>query len=168
MKQNKLEPIKVVVDTNILVDAIFHNDLNCQSLLKYKHDGEILFCMNKQTFQEAFTIFTRTLQEIEKRAKDKNITINEKQSKTMFYKLTNALWEIQRVDTKSKTEYCKEDIDDNKFINCCIDGNIKYLITSDKHLLHIKDNDEILKQGIQIITPHEFSLELLRIKFENK
>lgn len=163
-----MEPIKVVVDTNTLVDAIFHNDTECQSLFQYKHDGEIVFCMNMRTYQEAIRIFMRTLDKFEKRAKEKNISINTKSMENLFYKLTNALWEIYKVNGKTRTNYCKEDPDDNKFIDCCIDGNIKYLVTSDNHLLKLKEKDEILQYKIQIMTPYEFSLELLKIKFENK
>lgn len=78
---------------------------------------------------------------------------------------TNALWEIDKVDCKSKTNYCKEDPDDNKFIDCCIDGKIEYLISSDKHLLELKDSLEIKKHGIKIMNPKDFSMEMLLKKF---
>lgn len=166
MSQSKEGRIKVVVDTNTLVDAIFHEDNNCADLFQYKHDGEISFCMNIKTYQEAFRIFLRTIQEIEKKARDKGIKIESREIDNLFFKLTNALWEIIKVECKSRTNYCKEDPDDNKFIDCCIDGNIKYLVSSDKHLLKLKDSEEIEKHGIAIMTPQEFSRELLRLKFE--
>lgn len=168
MKQEQTNCIKVVVDTNTLIDAIFHEETNCADLFQYKHDGEICFCMNIRTYQEAFTIFSRTLEEIEKRTKDKKINITKKDIDSLYYKLTNTLWKIERIDGKTRTNYCKEDPDDNKFIDCCIDGNIKYLISSDKHLLNLKELPEIKKYKIKIMSPKEFSLELLRLKFENK
>lgn len=165
MSLEKTNCIDVVVDTNTLVDAIFHNETNCADLFQYKHDGDICFCMNIKTFQEAYRIFLRTLEEIEKRAKEKNITLPKKDSERLFYKLTNALWEIKKIDCKSKTNYCKKDPDDNKFIDCCIDGKIKYLVSSDKHLLELKEIPEIKQHGIKILTPEEFSRELLLLKF---
>lgn len=167
MKQKQEGRIKVVVDTNTLIDAIFHEETSCADLFQYKHDGEICFCMNVKTYQEAFRIFLRTIEEIEKRAKEKDISYTSQQIDTLFYKLTNALWEIQKVECISKTGYCKEDPDDNKFIDCCIDGNVKYLVSSDTHLLDLKDSVEIKKYGINIMTPKEFSLEMLRLKFEH-
>lgn len=166
MKQKETKCINVVVDTNTLVDAIFHNDTECADLFQYKHDGEICFSMNIKTYQEAYRIFLRTLEEVEKKAKDKNIEISEKEINDLFYKLTNALWEINKVDCISKTKYCVKDPDDNKFIDCCIDGNIKYLVSSDNHLLDLKDLPEIKRYGIKIMTPKEFSLELLLLKFQ--
>lgn len=166
MSQNKQGRIKVVVDTNTLVDAIFHEDTDCADLFQYKHDGEISFCMNIKTYQEAFRIFLRTIEEIEKRARDKKIEFKNKELDSLFFKLSNALWEIVRVEYRSKTNYCKEDPDDNKFIDCCIDGNIRYLVSSDKHLLNLKNLSEIKEHGIEIMTPKEFSKELLRLKFE--
>lgn len=160
--------IDVVVDTNTLVDAIFHEDTECQDLFQYKHDGEIRFCMNARTFQEAFRIFSRMLEELDKRAKKGKIKISKENYNSLFYKLSNALWEIRKVEGKTRTDFCKKDPDDNKFIDCCIDGKIKYLITSDKHLLGIKENEEIKAHKIKIMDPHEFSLELLEIKFSKK
>ena len=85
--------------------------------------------------------------------------------KALFYKLSNALWEINKIEGKTRCNYCKEDSDDNKFIDCCIDGRVKYLVSSDHHLLDLKDKEEIRQHGIEIMTPREFSLELLRLKF---
>ena len=69
MSQDQTGRIRVVVDTNVLIDAIFHEDTDCADLFQYKHDGEIAFCMNRRTYQEAFRIFIRTLEEIGERAK---------------------------------------------------------------------------------------------------
>ena len=164
MSQEQTGRIRVVVDTNVLVDAIFHEDTDCADLFKYKHDGEIAFCMNQRTYQEAFRIFLRTIEEIEKRAKSKDIKYSARQVDSLFYKLSNALWEIQKIEGKTRVNYCS-DPDDNKFIDCCIDGNIKYLVSSDEHLLSLKNNKDIKKYGIEVMTPKEFSLELLRLKF---
>ena len=166
MSQDQTGRIRVVVDTNVLIDAIFHEDTDCADLFQYKHDGEIAFCMNRRTYQEAFRIFIRTLEEIGERAKKQNIKFDTRQTDSMFYKLSNALWEIQKIEGNTRANYCK-DKEDNKFIDCCIDGNVKYLVSSDEHLLNLKDMPEIKKHGINIMTPKEFSLEILRLKFEH-
>lgn len=168
MSQDQTGRIKVVADTNTFIDAIFHEDTNCADLFQYKHDGEIAFYMNRRTYQEAFRIFTRTIEELESRAKEKNIECDIYKRDDLFFKLSNTLWEIQKVYGNTRTNYCKEDPDDNKFIDCCIDGNIKYLISSDSHLLKLKDTKEIKQHGIKIMTPKEFSIEILRLKFEKK
>ncbi len=51
------------------------------------------------------------------------------------------------------------DKDDNKFINCAIDGNCNFIVSGDKDLLEIKEYG-----GIRIVTVKEF---LKIIKNEN-
>ena len=102
MSQDQTGRIRVVVDTNVLIDAIFHEDTDCADLFQYKHDGEIAFCMNRRTYQEAFRIFIRTLEEIGERAKKQNIKFDTRQTDSMFYKLSNALWEIQKIEGNTR------------------------------------------------------------------
>jgi|TARA_Y100000310_G_scaffold121846_1_gene120545 hypothetical protein len=45
----------------------------------------------------------------------------------------------------------EEDPDDNKILECAIEGNSDYIISQDKHLLKLKEF-----KGIKIITPIEF------------
>lgn len=69
--------------------------------------------------------------------------------------LSKCLWQVEEIDHIINTNYCKEDKSDNKFIDCCIDGNVKYLITQDKHINSA--GDEIKKQyGIEVLSPMQF------------
>ncbi|MBI2151296.1 putative toxin-antitoxin system toxin component, PIN family [Candidatus Woesearchaeota archaeon] len=49
----------------------------------------------------------------------------------------------------------KNDPDDDKFIEAAVEGNARYIVSQDKHLLNIKEYS-----GIKILHPDEF-LELL-------
>jgi len=55
------------------------------------------------------------------------------------------------IQPKTKINFVKEDPDDNKVLECAVDGNAEYIITGDRHLLKIK------KYGnIKITNPSSF------------
>ena len=83
-----------------------------------------------------------------------------------YYYLTG--YNIEKIEHKTKTNYC-EDKSDNMFIDCCIDGNVEYLVSEDIHVQRIKDFKEDIKEkyglNIKILSPFQFKLEMLRLKF---
>ena len=86
-------------------------------------------------------------------------------------KFGNTLWEIQHIPHNTQTNYCSDDTEDNKFIDCCIDGKIQYLITSDMHIREIQKQleDIRLKHGLdlKIMSPYQFTRELLRLSYKH-
>lgn len=152
-----ISSVKVVVDTNVFIDAIFGNDQSCQSILRYKHDGDIIFCMNEEMYNELYYIFSRELDEVKLK----------KDLQRLLPKFGNTLYQVKWIPHETHTNYC-EDKSDNKFVDCCIDGNIKYLITSDMHLREVqKDIEDIKKKynlDLNIMSAYQFSRELLKIK----
>ena len=57
-----MKTIRVVVDTNVIIDAIINSDESCMSILKHKHDGDIVFCMNQSMHNELIYTFGRILE----------------------------------------------------------------------------------------------------------
>ena len=55
------------------------------------------------------------------------------------------------------------------FIDCCIDGNVEYLVSEDIHVQRIKEFKEDIKEkygiNIKILSPFQFNLEMLKLKF---
>lgn len=154
-----MKPIRVVVDTNVFIDAIFHNDNSCQSIFRYKNEKLITFCMNEKMYKELILIFGRLLEE-NKLTKD--------MSRLVSY-FGGTLWEIEKIEHATKTNYCKDDDEDNKFIDCCINGKINYLITSDMDVREVtkslEEINKIYKLDLKIMSPYQFSRELLRLKY---
>lgn len=154
-----LRKLRVVADTNVFIDAMFNGDQSCQSLLKYKHDGDIVFCMNKETYTELSLIFSRMTEKVKMK----------KDLSRLFPKFANTLYQVEWVDHKTKVDYC-EDKSDNKFIECCIDGKIEYLITSDMHLREVQKDIEDIKNryglNLKIMSAFQFSKELLKEKIK--
>ncbi len=56
------------------------------------------------------------------------------------------------VTPKEKLEVIKEDPDDNKFLECAVESEAKYIISGNKHLLELRTFREI-----EVLTVNEFS-----------
>jgi putative PIN family toxin of toxin-antitoxin system len=54
------------------------------------------------------------------------------------------------VTPSKKIDIVKEDVDDNKIIECALESRAEYIISYDKHLLKLKEF-----QGIKIVQPEE-------------
>ncbi len=69
--------------------------------------------------------------------------------------LSKCLWQVEEIDHVINTNFCIEDKSDNKFVDCCIDGNVKYLITQDMHINSIRE--QLQKEyKIEILSPFQF------------
>lgn len=156
-----MKPIRVVVDTNVIIDAIISGDESCISILKHKHDGDILFCMNKSMYNELIYVFARLLEKIKL----------EREIGRLFPKLGNTLWEIQHIERKTHSNYCIGDDDDNKFVDCCIDGKVQYLITNDMHIREVQKELEDIKSkyglDLKVMSPYQFTRELLKLSYKH-
>jgi putative PIN family toxin of toxin-antitoxin system len=58
------------------------------------------------------------------------------------------------VDPKIKLNIIKEDEKDNKFLECALTGNAKFIISGDSHLLKLKEFE-----GIKIVNASKFLKE---------
>lgn len=144
--------MRVVVDTNVFISGIFKGDEYCKAVFKLKSANKISFVMNKEMQSELIFTFYNILIEAYKRkaSKDKELNIL-----SLAATLSKCLWQVEEIDHIINTEYCIDDKSDNKFVDCCIDGNVTYLITSDQH---INSQQQILKRehGIEVLSPFQF------------
>lgn len=144
--------MRVVVDTNVFISGIFKGDEYCKAVFKLKSTNKISFVMNKEMQNELIFTFYNILIEAYKRksSKDKEFNIL-----SLAATLSKCLWQVEEIDHIINTDYCVDDKSDNKFVDCCIDGNVKYLITSDQH---INSQQQILKEehGIEVLSPFQF------------
>ena len=147
--------IKVVVDTNVFVKAIFHRDTNAKKLFQLKSDNKIRFVMNKEMQNELLVTFFRLLVKIVEEKSSSNIPL-------LGTLLSLSLWQVCEIDHNSKTKFC-DDPDDNKFIDCAIDGDVKYIITYDAHLNSLSDFLE-KEYNIKVLNPYQFLEEYDKIK----
>lgn len=156
-----MKPVKVVVDTNVFISAFFHNDKSAQALLRYSQENKIKFCFSKDTNDELYYIFGEMIEKFF--GSFKTAKIMERFGRLVYFS--------EKVEHNTKTNY-SEDKSDNKFIDCCIDGNIKYLISEDFHIENVRDFEKEIKKEygleIKILSPLQFSMEMLKLKFITK
>lgn len=144
--------MRVVVDTNVFINGIFKHDNFCKAIFRFKELNKIAFVMNKDMQNELLVTFYKILIEALKR---KNIENKEIKLLSLIATLSKCLWQVEEIDHIINTNYCVEDISDNKFIDCCIDGNVKYLITQDKHINSI--SSQLKKDfNIEVFSPMQF------------
>jgi uncharacterized protein len=125
--------LKVVLDTNLLIDA-YADDYNyCNRIIDEVIAGNLLAFANKATANENRLLTERKIQD------------DGFQKKLKYYFET-----VRPVETGRRLDL-SEDPEDNKILSSAVESNADYLITSDKHLLVIGK-----VAGIKILTPGEF------------
>lgn len=145
----------IVVDTNVFINGIFKNDEFCKAIFKMKSTNKIIFVMNQEMQNELLVTFANLLLAAYKRKNEENA---ELRVIPLMATLSKCLWQVKEIDHIINTNYCKEDKSDNKFIDCCIDGNVKYLITQDKHINSA--SSELKKEKeIEVLSPMQFYMK---------
>ena len=132
--------IKVVIDTNIVISGfIKEGSIPEYFLVSFFNNGfDFIWCVSQDIFQE--------YQNVLQRSKFKNINQSKVQQFLSDIK-EKALW----VEPQIKLEIIKEDLSDNKFLECAAQAQAQYIISGDKHLLKLKKY-----KSIKIITPKKF------------
>ncbi len=143
--------IRVVVDTNVFINGIFKNDEFCKTIFKLKSLNKITFVMNKEMQNELLFTFAKILLVANEKTNTDNLNLI-----SLMATLSKCLWQVEEIDHIINTNYCTDDTSDNKFIDCCIDGDVKYLITQDQHINSA--SSQLKKDGydIEIFSPMQF------------
>jgi putative PIN family toxin of toxin-antitoxin system len=133
MRFLRMDKLRFVIDTNILVSAVLiKSSIPDVALKKAKSLGIILF--SDATFQE--------LQEILNRSKfNKYISVNIRTQFLAKFKL-----EAEQIEIDEMIKECRDPKDD-KFLDVAINGNATHIITGDKDLLELHPF-----RGVDIIT----------------
>lgn len=131
--------MRITVDTNVLISATFWDGDSSKIIGKVEAD-EIKLILSQEILQE----YAEVLQskEIQDKIGDKGLML--KQTVQKIASIATIVYPINKIDV------VKADPDDNKVIECAVQGKVDYIITRDKHLLNLKTYD-----GIRIITPKE-------------
>lgn len=139
--------IQVVVDTNVFIKAIFHRDKSSKELFRLKSNESIRFVMNKDMQNELLVTFFNIMSRLLNKKDYSNVSM-------LAMLLSSSLWQVKEIDHISHTNHC-EDKDDDKFIDCAIDGDVKYIITYDEHLLSLSEFLDI-NYHITVLSPYQF------------
>ncbi len=129
--------MRIVIDTNVVISAIFWAG-KPKKILNSARKGYITFLTSEFLLNELMDVLT---------AKNKPFKIGKREANVIVKHLKD-LAEI--ITTKSRISVCKDDAD-NRVLECAIDGKADYIITGDRHLLDIKEI-----KGIKIINTAGF------------
>ena len=137
--------IKVVFDSNILVSATFWTG-DSFTVLNQADKGVIKNFLSKEIEEEYRRVITS--EEIIEKQERLRLNMQEIVERVIITSMI--------VIPKRKITAVKDDPDDDKIIECAVEGKVNYIITQDNHLLKLKDFE-----GIRIVTPKEF-LDILK------
>jgi putative PIN family toxin of toxin-antitoxin system len=74
----------------------------------------------------------------------------------LIAEICSPLWEVAEwIDTRLHVELCSDEAD-NRVLECALEGNARYIVTGDRHLLDLSPIE-----GLAIVPPDRF-LTLLR------
>ena len=127
---------RVVVDTNIFVSSFFGG--NPRKIIEYWKSGQIVLCLSRPILDEYVDVLRRMgLQD-------------EHELEELLSLFANGFHTLFTAKTPKLT-IVEKDPDDDKFIECAVALNSKYIISGDKALREVKDY-----MGIKIMSPKQF------------
>jgi len=136
--------MKVVLDTNILISGTFWtgDSFRVLSLI----DEKIIELVISNDILEEYYGAIESDEIIEK-------IMNKKLIASKIF--DRVIDDSTIVFPKRKIDVINEDLDDNKILECAVEGKADYIITQDNHLLKLKEFE-----SIEIMKPGDF-LEIL-------
>jgi putative PIN family toxin of toxin-antitoxin system len=133
--ESKTKP-RVVIDTNVIVSGLTFKG-QPREVLELAWKGEIEVYISPFILRELTSTLKKDFGWSNDQIKD---TIQRIKAKTCS------------IRPKVKVSVVKEKDDDNRILECAIEGNAQYLISGDKkHLLPLKQH-----RGIKILSPAQF------------
>jgi len=132
LTENKIENPKIVIDTNVFVSG-----------LNFKgKPREVLDLIWKEEIKVYLSLFI--LRELEK-VLEEDFGWNKEQIERTIKRIKDKTMKVQ---PKVKISVIKEKDDDNRILECAVEGKAQYIVSGDKqHLLPLKKY-----QGIKILS----------------
>ena len=132
--------MKIVVDTNVIISGVFFNGLPYRFLNEIV-SNEIEIVASEEIINEYYNISEELVE-----------SKTGKFNKELFDIVID---KIKIINTQTKINVCR-DPDDNKFLECAVDGRAIYVVSGDKDLLTIQQY-----QGVLIVSVADYYSEIL-------
>lgn len=129
-------PVGVVLDTNVLVSALGFGGTPLEALLRTFGDGFRLLATEA------------TMAELDRVLTYDRLPFTDDDREAFLSILSR---ELEFVIPEEDIEIVNRDPDDNRFLECALAGDARYIVSGDDHLLDLGSF-----QGIEIVTPGEF------------
>lgn len=129
-------PVGVVLDTNVLVSALGFGGTPLEALLRAFGDGFRLLA-TEATMAELDRVLTYDRLPFTDAHREAYLSILSR--------------ELEFVVPEEDIDVVNRDPNDNRFLECALAGDARYIVSGDDHLLGLGSF-----QGIEIVTPAEF------------
>ncbi|NMC51941.1 putative toxin-antitoxin system toxin component, PIN family [Candidatus Kuenenbacteria bacterium] len=128
--------MKIVVDTNILMDAWSDNFSYARKIVDAVIRGDIAAVASHKIWREYQLILDRLVNDEE------------------HYNLANSFFAaVEMVEVRRRVNVVKYDRDDNKFFACAEEAGAEYIVSNDMHLIEVGEY-----KGIRAMKPKDFWL----------
>ena len=129
--------LKVIIDTNVLIDAMEDNFSYTWKIIDLVLQGKIKAVASDKILRENRLIVERNIARKDDRQKLEKFFAN-----------------IEIIQVNKKVQVIKDDPEDNKFIECADEIKADYIISSDAHLLQLEKY-----KHTKILRPKDFWYE---------
>ncbi|MCJ7666378.1 MAG: putative toxin-antitoxin system toxin component, PIN family [Actinobacteria bacterium] len=136
----KKPELKVVLDTNIYISAILFGG-NPERIRKLSKEKKLEILISEAIIAEVAEVL-------------------RKKFNWKSWQISQIIDEIRETATliipNQTLSMTKNDEDDNRILECAVEGKVQYIVSGDKqHLLPLKEY-----QGVKILSPAEFLIEM--------
>ncbi|NHM28200.1 putative toxin-antitoxin system toxin component, PIN family [Desulfofundulus sp. TPOSR] len=133
--------MRVVLDTNVVISGILIPNGPPGMIVDFWAKGKLTVVISQSLLEEYLEVLLRP-------RFNKVGTINERQGiLEQFLDLENTVL----VSPDFQLNVIENDPDDNRVLECALEGGVQYIVSGDEHLLALKEF-----QGIIIVSPAEF------------
>ncbi|SHJ02625.1 putative toxin-antitoxin system toxin component, PIN family [Desulfofundulus thermosubterraneus] len=133
--------MRVVLDTNVIISGILIPNGPPGMIVDFWAKGKLTVVISQSLLEEYLEVLLRP-------KFNKVGTINERQGiLEQFLDLENTVL----VSPDFQLNVIENDPDDNRVLECALEGGVQYIVSGDEHLLALKEF-----QGIIIVSPAEF------------
>ncbi len=113
----------IVLDTNVLVMSISARNVYHKVWQAFLQ-GDYTLCVSNEILEEYVEVLTRN--------------INARVAEAVVYAILTRQ-NVRKLDPHYRFRLIKADEDDNKFVDCAIAGNARYIVTEDHHFDVLKE-----------------------------
>ena len=130
--------MRVVVDTNVFISSLLNTEGNPRKVIDLWRFEKITLCLSKEILAEYFAVLGRFGLSEEPEGEEL-VQLFQKRYNQVFLTSVPTILAIS------------EDPADNKFIECAVAADAKYIISGDRHPLNLK-----VCKGFRILPPTDF------------
>ena len=130
--------MRVVVDTNVFISSLLNTEGNPRKVIDLWRFEKITLCLSKEILAEYFAVLG-------------SFGMSEEPEGGELVQLFQKRYNQVFLTSVPTISVISEDPADNKFIECAVAADAKYIISGDRHLLNLK-----AFKGIRIQPPTEF------------